>query len=117
MSRMRSQVVNPWGKILCDAGKRKNVVVWADWDPRTRMLQAANNYAAVDAGFADIRERWTKERPAKRFKVIASPKPPLLKRYSKKTVPATFAEKYALFKISRDEARRLARGEKPRLVW
>ncbi len=33
---MRSQVVDCWGKILCDAGRRKNVVVFADHDPRAR---------------------------------------------------------------------------------
>ena len=58
----RSQVVNPWGKILCDALRRRNVVVWADCDPRGRVMQDAHNYASVDSGLADIRERWTKER-------------------------------------------------------
>ncbi len=113
----RSQVVNFWGDILCDAGRRRNVVVTADWDPNSRMEQPANHYGAVMTGLADVRERWTKERLAKKFKVIASPNPPLLARYSKRLPPRTAAEKRAVYEVIRDEARRIARGEAPKMTW
>ena len=113
----RSQVVNPWGEILCDAGKRQNVVVFADWDPRTRMEQPANHYGTVGTGIADVRERWTKERCAATFQVLASPNPPLMKRYSKTMPPRTAAERRAVYEKIKEEAGRVARGEAPKLTW
>ena len=113
----RSQVVNPWGEILCDAGRRKDVVVFADWDPRAEMEQPPNHYATVQTGIADVRERWTKERLAAAFRVIADPKPPLLKRYSKQMPPRTKTEKYAVYEKVKEEHRRTAKGLAPRLTW
>ena len=113
----RSQVVNPWGEILCDAGRRHNVVVYADWDPRTRQEQPPNHYATLQTGFADVRERWTRERCAACFKVIASANPPLLKRYSKQGLKKTAAERRAVFEKTAEEHRRVARGLAPRLTW
>jgi len=114
----RSQVVNCWGEVLCDAGHRSNVVVTADVDTRARMLHPPNHYATVQTGIADVRERWTKERQAACFGVISAKNPPLMKRYAKgKKLPTTAKEIRAVYEKIKTEHKRVASGKPPRYTW
>jgi predicted amidohydrolase len=113
----RSQVVNPWGEIMVDAGRRQNVVVFADVDPKATQSQPDNHYGTVGSGIADVRERWTKQRLAGTFKVIASKRPPLMKRYSKTMPPRTKAEIRAVYEKLKEEHRRVAKGLAARYTW
>jgi hypothetical protein len=82
------------------------------------MLQAENHHATVRTGIADVRERWTKERCAAAFKVISSPNPPLMKRYSKtKKLPKTRQDFRRVYAKIKAESERVARGEAARLTW
>lgn len=114
----RSQVVNCWGEILCDAGRSPNTVVFADLDPKAKMLQPSNCYATVQTGIADVRERWTRERLAECFKVLSAKNPPLMKRYAKgKKLPKTKKEIHAVYRKVREEHRRVAAGKPAKLTW
>ena len=114
----RSQVVNCWGEVLCDAAHRSNVVVTADLDTKAGMRHPPNHYATVQTGIADIRERWTRERLAGCFKVLAATRPPLLKRYAKgKRLPTTKAEIRKVYETVKAEHRRTASGKPARLTW
>ena len=113
----RSQVVNHWGEILCDAAHRANVVVTADVDTKSGMMHSANHYATVQSTIADVRERWTKERRAELFGVISNPKPPLMKRYSKHMPPATTEEIRKVYEKVSEEHHRTASGKPARFTW
>jgi predicted amidohydrolase len=113
----RSQVVNCWGEILSDAGRRKNVVVCADVETNSPMTQSSNHYGTVTTGLSDVRERWTKERRTDLFRLVAARRPPLMKRYSKKTLPRTKDEIREVYEKVREERRRLARGLAARYTW
>jgi len=113
----RSQVVNCWGEILSDAGRRKNVVVCADVDTKAAMAQEPNHYGTVTTGLADVRERWTKERRTDLFRLLAASRAPLMKRYSKKMPPRTKDEIREVYEKVKEEHRRIARGLAPRYTW
>ena len=114
----RSQVVNCWGEVLCDAGHRRNVVVTADLDTKAGMPHASNHYATIQTGIADVRERWTKERQAACFAVISAKNPPLMKRYAKgKKLPTTAKEIRAVYEKTKAEHKRVASGKPARYTW
>ncbi|HUW58628.1 MAG TPA: carbon-nitrogen hydrolase family protein [Planctomycetota bacterium] len=114
----RSQVVNCWGEVLCDAAHRSNVVVTADVDTKARMLHAPNHYATVQTGIADVRERWTRERMAACFRVISSTRPPLMKRYAKgKKLPTTAKDIRRIYEKLKAEHKRVASGKPARYTW
>lgn len=114
----RSQVVNCWGEILCDAGTRHNVVVTADLDTKAKMAHPPNHYATIQTGIADIRERWTKERMAECFGVIAAKNAPLMKRYARgRKLPTTKDEIRKVYEKVKAEHKRVASGKPPRYTW
>ena len=105
-------------EVLADAGHRQNVVVTADVDTRAPMAHAPNHYATVQTGIADIRERWTRERQAELFRVIAGRRPPLMKRYARgKKLPRTKKEIRKVYEKVRAEYRRVASGKPARYTW
>lgn len=113
----RSQVVDPWGRALCDAGTRKNVVVSADVDLAAGQVQPPNHYGSVLSGIRDLRERWTKERQSAGFGVLSARRPPLMKRYSPKFPPSRPEEIRKVFEAYEQEQIRIARGLAAKYTW
>jgi predicted amidohydrolase len=114
----RSMIVDCWGRVLADAGKRKNVVVTADVNTKAGMPQPANHYATVQSGIADVRERWTRERMAGCFRVLCAKTPPLMKRYARRPkLPRSKAEIRRVYEKVKAEHRRVSAGKPARLTW
>lgn len=112
----RSQVVSPWGEILCDAGHNDNVVVFADVDPKRGQHVEPNNYWSIVTGTNDHRERYVKQRRPEMYKLLTAKSPPVLKRYRRKDFPENPDEVREICKKIEKDRMDIAKGKAKRYV-
>ena len=113
----RSQVIDPWGDVLADAGKAADVIVKARIDPRQHKTFLRGHFHRELTGVERIRDELLRERMPAAYRALTQSAPVLLSAARAPRRIYTKARKSFIRRLLAAEMKALAEGKKARCHW
>jgi len=113
----RSQVVNFWGDVLADAGRRKDVIVHARLDPRQPRRFAPGHAHRELTGIAQVRGELFRERRPAVYRALTAPVPEILAARKGRIEIYTARRKAAIRKLLAEQWKARAAQRPESLHW